>query len=125
MTVLLCLITQSKFCDLNYDRVKKKLNGSQLGLYSLFEVGFVRSADGQHFNWEDTQVNRSTVAFAHEFEQNQKLSGCKHKCVGAQAVSLNLLDYNDAVEEDGFLFNSQPLRAQDDPNVPCGAPAGL
>ena len=86
--------TKSKFCALDYTKVKEKLNASALALNLLFDVGFVRSPRGHHFKWEETQESREDVAAAlkeqlewdmsikqHQTEQDycNNVQGCRHE----------------------------------------------
>ena len=105
---------KSKFCALDYATVKKRLNGSALGLNLLFDVGFVRSSSGHHFKWEDTHDNREEVAIALEEQQEMEMDveqqqievdnvgnaeGCRHKIDENDVVEDVGLDGSDVVEE--------------------------
>ena len=66
--------SKSTFCQLDYNRLKNELNGTDHGLPELFVVGFVRSKSGHQLKWEDTQLNRACVASRHKKEQEQNMN---------------------------------------------------
>ena len=107
------MASKSTFCILHYATVKKEMNGTQKGLNMLFDLGFIRSTNGQQLRWEDTPVNRECIAKAQNHhpctkwmqvkEHPYNVNGCKHEIVElgvTEEVKMNVYESDEEDKEE-------------------------
>ena len=55
-----------KFRDLDFAKIKKKLDRCQPAIILLFDTGFTVSEDGDRLQWELSEINISKIRSVHE-----------------------------------------------------------
>ena len=94
---------KSLFSKLDYVKVKQQLNGSRIGLELMFHIGFVRSANGRRFHWEDTEQNRENVSQQYERwtedDPDYPIAVCSHKKTTAQDIADTFENQNFNVQD--------------------------
>ena len=104
------MASKSTFCILHYATVKKEMNGTQKGLNMLFDLGFIRSTNGQQLRWEDTPVNRECIAKTQNHHPCTKwmqtkdhpydVKECKHEIIELGVTEEVKMDVYESDEED-------------------------